>query len=129
MTDVQRFAFTKIVVDDLDAQCAFYASVFGLSVRHRTGGGTGEDEFDEIVLGDGADGASLLLLRFRRGKAPSPDGVVLGFTVSDVAAVVRAAVAAGGAVTMRPRPLPGLPLLVGQCTDLDGRALEVVQQL
>ncbi|MFD4985199.1 VOC family protein [Streptomyces sp. NPDC058374] len=130
MADDQRFAFTKIAVDDLDTQSAFYSAVLGQVVRHRVSGGEGDGEFSEIVMGspDG-DGPSLLLVHHLHRETPPPGEAVLGFTVADVERVVRAVTDAGGVVCAPPRSLPGQALRVARVQDPEGHALEIIQHI
>jgi len=87
---VSSFVFTKIVVDDLDAQATFYSTVLGQVVKHRFTGGEGQRAFEEIVMGSEAgDGPSLLLIRYARGDRPQPGEAVFGFAVADADETVR----------------------------------------
>ena len=130
MTDGQRFAFTKIVVDDLDAESAFYSAVLGLVEKQRTTAGKGDAAYTEAVLSfTHSDEPSLLLLKRLGREAPAPGEAVLGFAVPDVDRVVRAAKAAGGTVRVEPRSIPPHGLRVVQRADPEGHLLEIVQQL
>ncbi|WP_236808237.1 VOC family protein [Amycolatopsis albispora] len=122
--------FTKIVVDDLDAQASFYAAVFGQVVRHRFSGGEGLRAFEEIVMGSAAgDGPSLLLIHYADGATPHPGEAVLGFTVADVEETACAARAAGGTVRSEPRSMPAGGMKVAELADPEGHLLEIVQHL
>ncbi|PRX99741.1 VOC family protein [Allonocardiopsis opalescens] len=131
MAGEPRFRFTKIVVDDLDAQAAFYSAVLGQVVGHRFGGGEGDGVFEEVVMGParGDDGPSLLLVRYPRRRTPRPGEAVLGFAVADVDETVRAAEAAGGVVRAEPRFLPQVAMRVARVEDPEGHLLEIVQQV
>ena len=124
-----HFAFTKLVVDDLDTQAEFYTTVFGQVVKHRFSGGEGDGAFEEVVLApaDG-EGTSLLLIRYNH-KAPQPGEAVLGFAVTDVDEAVRAALAAGGVVRSEPKSLPHQAVRVAEIADPERHRLELVQQL
>jgi lactoylglutathione lyase len=127
---VPSFVFTKIVVDDLDAQAAFYSTVLGQVVKHRFSGGEGRRVFEEIVLGaEAGDGPSLLLIRYVHGDSPRPGEAVFGFAVADVDETVRAARAAGGSVRSEPKFLPEAGMKVAELADPEGHLLEIVQQL
>ena len=122
--------FTKIVVDDLDAQAAFYSAVLGQVVKHRFTGGEGRRAFEEIVMGSEAgDGPSLLLIRYVDGDSPQRGEAVFGFAVADVEETVRAARAAGGSVRSEPKSLPEAGMKVAELADPEGHLLEIVQQL
>ncbi|SMD27282.1 hypothetical protein SAMN05661093_10885 [Kibdelosporangium aridum] len=118
--------FTKIVVEDLDAQSAFYANVLGLEPKHRFSGGAGDAAFEEIVMGDGP---SLLLLHYPHREPPRRGGTVLGFAVADVDQVVRAAEHAGGAVRSEPKTLAQPAIRVAELADPEGHLLEIIQHM
>lgn len=127
---MSSFVFTKIVVDDLDAQAAFYTAVLGQVVKHRFIGGEGERVFEEIVLGaESGDGPSLLLIHYASGGTPHSGEAVFGFAVTDVDATVRAALAAGGTVRSEPRSMPHVAMKVAELADPEGHLLEIVQQV
>jgi lactoylglutathione lyase len=122
--------FTKIVVDDLDTQAAFYSTVLGQVVKHRFTGGEGHRAFEEIVMGSEAgDGPSLLLIRYAQGDRPQPGEAVFGFAVADADETVRAARAAGGTVRSEPKSLPQPAMKVAELADPEGHLLEIVQYL
>lgn len=127
---MSSFAFTKIVVDDLDAQADFYSTVLGQVSKHRFTGGEGHRAFEEIVMGSAAgDGPSLLLIRYVDGSSSRPGEAVFGFAVADVEETVRAARAAGGSVRSEPKSLPEAGVKVAELADPEGHLLEIVQQL
>ena len=60
-----HFAFTKLVVGDLETCAAFYAATFGLVEQNRVTDEIGGRRIDEILYGPTAEGgASLVLLTF-----------------------------------------------------------------
>ncbi|WP_228004257.1 VOC family protein [Amycolatopsis sp. YIM 10] len=121
-----RFVFTKIMVRNLDAQAAFYATALGLVVKHRFSGGEGDGAFEEVVLGDDP---SLLLLHYPYRVQPPSGGAVLGFAVADLDQAVRAVEAAGGAVLTEPKSIPEAAMRVAKVEDIEGQLLELVQYL
>lgn len=122
--------FTKIVVDDLDAQATFYSTVLGQVVKHRFTGGEGNRAFEEIILGpEAGDGPSLLLIRYADGESPQRGEAVFGFAVADVDETVRAVQQAGGSVRSEPRALPEAGVNVAELADPEGHLLEIVQDL
>ncbi|MFI6792082.1 VOC family protein [Nonomuraea sp. NPDC050383] len=124
----QRFAFTKLLVADLEAAAAFYSAVLGLLTRHRVTGGEGEAAYQEIILSAAEDdGPSLILLHRPHQAAPDPGETVLGFVVDDVEQVVRQARAAGGVVVSGPTAVPQAGVRVAQVEDPEGHAVELVQ--
>lgn len=124
------FAFTKLVVHDLEKLAAFYTAVYGLHAVARVGGERiGEEEIDEILLSPDPQAAfgSLILLRYL-GRSPSPHGeVLLGFVSDDLPALLERVRAAGGRVAVPIRELPERGLRVAFASDPEGHLAELVQ--
>jgi predicted enzyme related to lactoylglutathione lyase len=130
VADDPRFAFTKILVDDLETESAFYNTVLGLVEKHRVAGGEGGGAYTQSVMCCvGSDEPSLLLLKPLHRKAPTHGEAVLGFAVADVDEAVRATERAGGSVRTGPRSLPEHGLRIAQVTDPEGHLLELMQRL
>lgn len=126
MPDSPRYGFTKIVVNDLQAEFAFYTDVLGRVERTRYD----FDTLAEILLTspDGAD-QSLALLHYKGKPAPSPGSAVLGFHVTDVDGVVHRAEAAGGTVTAPVKEMSEVGIKVAFVQDPEGHVLELVERL
>ncbi|SFT00011.1 VOC family protein [Saccharopolyspora flava] len=126
MLDSPRYGFTKIVVNDLDAEFAFYRAVLGRVERTRY-------EFDtlaEILMtSPGGTDQSLGLLHFKGKPAPTPGSSVLGFQTADIEDTVRRAEEAGGTVTEPPKEIPEVGVKVAFVQDPEGHVLELVEQL
>jgi predicted enzyme related to lactoylglutathione lyase len=125
------FAFTKLVVHDLEKSAAFYRDVYGLHAVKRVRERIGPDEIDEIMLSPdpGAAWGALVLLHYL-GRGPSPCGeLILGFTTSDLPALLERLRAAGGAVVAPIRAMPELGLCVAFAADPEGHVAELVQPL
>jgi predicted enzyme related to lactoylglutathione lyase len=124
------FAFTKLVVHDLEKMAAFYGAVYGLHVVNRVRGvSIGDEEIDEIMLSPDpkAQWSSLVLLRYL-GRGPSPSGeLILGFTTDDLPALLLRVRAAGGGVHAPIKAMPELSLRVAFATDPEGHLAELVQ--
>lgn len=126
---MHHFAFTKLVVDDLDGCGAFYAEVFGLSELYRVHEEIAGREIDEILYAPTAEGgATFAVLRFAGGEA-APSGVITGFVTDEIEAVFARATAAGGSVVQPPADMPAHGHRVGFLADPEGRLIEVVQAL
>lgn len=126
------FAFTKMIVADLDREVAYYEQVIGLKTVMRMTIGDGEATADEVVLSaDGQAGAapSLALMCFRHRPPATPGELVLGFMVDDVDAVAAATERAGGRILHAPHDVPDHGLRVGFVADPEGHELEIVQPL
>lgn len=124
-----HFAFTKLVVDDLEACAAFYSEVFGLREQYRVEAPIAGRPMEEILFEPTADGAgTFVLLRFADGT-PSPAGVIPGFITDEIDALFERVPAAGGVVAQPPEDMPQHGVRAGFLTDPEGRLIEVVQPL
>ena len=87
------FAFSKLIVHDLEKMAAFYRDVYGLHAVNRVRGQSiGGEEIDEIMVSADPNAAygSLVLLKYL-GRGPSPSGeLILGFTTDDLPGAARA---------------------------------------
>jgi lactoylglutathione lyase len=126
------FGFTKLVVDDLERMAAFYQQVYGLHAVNRVRGERiGDEEIDEIMLSPDPEAAygSLVLLEYPN-RGPSPNGeLILGFTTSDLPALLERVREAGGGVHTPIKEMPELRLRVAFATDPEGHLAELVQLL
>ena len=124
------FAFTKLIVRDLEKMAAFYRDVYGLQAVNRVRGERiGEDEIDEIMMSPDpkAQWSSLVLLKYVRRES-SPNGeVILGFTTDDLPALLERVRAAGGSVHAPVKEMPELKIRVAFATDPEGHLAELVQ--
>ena len=124
------FAFTKLVVHDLDEMADFYRDAYGLHpVRRVRGEKIGPEEIDEIMLSPdpGASFGSLVLLRYLGRREVASGEVILGFTTGDLPALLERVCAAGGAVHTPIQEMPELKLRVAFATDPEGHLAELVQ--
>ncbi len=123
-----QYGFSKVFVHDLDAMAAFYQEVFGLVPFNRH-----EDEMlgrkiDEITYqATQPGGGSLTLIRYLDSIGPVAGESVQGFTTSDIQALVRRAMVAGGSVPEPIRRIEGFELSVVFVLDPEGHVNEVVQ--
>jgi predicted enzyme related to lactoylglutathione lyase len=126
------FAFTKLVVHDLEKSATFYRDAYGLhAVRRVRGERIGDEEIDEIMLAADPQAAfgSFVLLKYLGRAAPSGGELVLGFTTGDLPALIDRVRAAGGRVAVPMREMPELRLRVAFATDPEGHLAELVQLL
>ncbi|MBF6245599.1 VOC family protein [Nocardia elegans] len=124
------FRFSKILVENTEAQFGFYSSVLGMIEKYRVRTGEGDDALEEIIMTSAHGGdPALVLLHYLNRPAPRPGEAVLGFDVDDVEAVVRAAEKAGGTVAAPPKEMPEFGIVVAFVEDLEGHRLELVQRL
>lgn len=125
---MDHFAFTKLVVGDLEACAAFYSRTFGLTELYRVTDAIGGRRIDEVLFVPTAEGGgTLALLTF--GDPPESAGVIPGFVTDDLDAVFERGVAAGGTVYQAPTDMPAHGHRVGFLADPEGRVIEIVQAL
>lgn len=123
-----HFAFTKLVVDDLEKCHAFYTGVCGLVEQFRYESEISERAISEIGYAPtAAGGASFALLKYLNADKPANGELILGFTTDDIDAFVARALAAGGRVADPVRAMPDLGLNVAFVEDCEGHLIEVVQ--
>jgi predicted enzyme related to lactoylglutathione lyase len=126
------FAFTKLVVHDLEKMAAFYRDAYGLHALNRVRGlSIGGEEIDEIMVSadPSAPYGSLVLLKYL-GRGPSPSGeLILGFTTEDLPALLERVRAAGGGVHAPIKEIAEMKLRVAFATDPEGHLAELVQML
>ena len=128
----ETFAFTKLIVHDLEKMVVFYRDVYGLHAVHRVRGESiGGEEIDEVMMSPdpSAQWSTLVLLQYL-GRAPSPSGeVILGFTTDDLPRLLERVRAAGGEVHAPIQEIPEMKLRVAFATDPEGHLAELVQML
>lgn len=124
------FAFTKIVVADLEASERFYEKALGLSRVAYIEFGEGYDQLQEVVLavpGSATGGANLQLIHYPARPKPAPSEAVIGFTVADAEKSVAAMTAAGGRVTVPVTAIADHNVTCAYVADLDGHLIEIIQ--
>ncbi len=125
------YAFTKLVVDDLEKMAAFYSQVYGLAQVGRVQAQIGDDAIDEIMMG--AAGAtspgSFVLLEYVDKPRPRNGEVILGFTTEDLPALLDRVRAAGGGIHADIQEMPERKLRVAFATDPEGHLAELVEML
>jgi len=130
MSAASSFAFTKLIVHDLEKMAVFYREVYGLHAVNRVRGEhIGDDEIDEIMMSPDptAQWSSLVLLKYAHREA-SPNGeLILGFTTDDLPALLERVRAAGGGVHAPIKEMPELRIRVAFATDPEGHLAELVQ--
>ncbi|MFZ3393609.1 VOC family protein [Rhodococcus sp. 7Tela_A2] len=130
MTSDKRFAFTKIFVDDIEAQASFYRAAFEMREKNRLTIGTGRDAVEEIILTSGrGDDSSLIVWRYPERPTPAQGEAVVGFNVPNLEDTVRAVEAAGGTVHTKIEQMPELGFAVAFVKDPEGHLIEIVQNL
>ena len=125
------YAFTKLVVHDLEGMRDFYENVYGLREFDRVKAAIGGRRIDEIMLGvdSGFGPGSLILLQFVGAPAPTPGAIILGFVTSDLDDLVDRVVRHGGSVHEAPSKSEAAPVRVAFVRDPEGNLTECVQML
>ena len=127
-----NFAFTKLVVHDLERLIEFYSEVYGLHAVHRVRGESiGGEEIDEVMMSPDptATWSSLVLLKYVERSAPATAEVILGFTTDDLPALLERVQTAGGSVHADMKDMPELHVRVAFAKDPEGHLAELVQVL
>jgi lactoylglutathione lyase len=124
------FAFTKLIVGDLERSAAFYRDVCGLAEVNRIDAESDGRALTEIILaGDPPAPATLILISYH-GEPVAPRGdSVLGFYTADIDAFLERLVAAGGSVTSPVKALPEAGLKYAMATDNEGHIIEPLQRI
>jgi predicted enzyme related to lactoylglutathione lyase len=123
-----RFGFSKVFVQDLHAMAAFYEEVFGLIPLNRHEDVMLGRKIDEITYqATDPGGGSLTLIQYLDSKGPITGESVLGFTTSDIHALVKRAELAGGRLGEPIRRIEEFKLQVGFVLDPEGHVNEVVE--
>lgn len=125
-----RFAFTKILVNDLPAQFDFYSKVFGRREKTRYEFDDRSDPLAEIIMTspDGSE-QSLVLLHYKNRPAPAPGSAVIGFEVSGIDEIVQRAEEAGATVAEPPTTMADIGIRVAFVADPEGHVLELFERL
>jgi predicted enzyme related to lactoylglutathione lyase len=127
-TQTATFAFTKLVVDDLDATLAFYADLCGAREVQRIQADIAGEPIEEIICTT-ESGAGIIFLKWLQRSSTPGGEVVLGFMTADIKELFERATAAGGRVLQEPAALPEMGGVVfGFLADPEGHIVEVVEQ-
>lgn len=128
------FAFSKLVVNDLERSRRFYADAYGLKEYETIRDEIGTDSIEEVVLTAGdtsgpwpSDG--LVLLKFANGPGVAPGAMILGFTTEDLPALLARIIAQGGSVHAGIREIPERRLRVAFARDPEGHLAEIVEPM
>jgi predicted enzyme related to lactoylglutathione lyase len=125
------YSFTKLVVHDLEKMAAFYQQVYGLRQIARIQAEIAGEPIDEIILGVGSEmsHSSIILLRYTQRQPPQSGEVILGWSTTDLAALLDRIRAAGGRIVQDLEPRPELNIKLAFASDPEGHLAELVQML
>lgn len=125
---IRNFAFTKLIVGDIAGLERFYCEALGLRVANRIEIDNGAWNLVETILAVGESAAPLLNLIHYPGRPVPPAGeAVIGFNVTDLDAVIAAAVAGGGSLAVPPVAVPEHGLRLAYVADPEGHTIELLQ--
>lgn len=125
-----KFGFTKLIVDDLEGQAAFYSTLYDFEVLQRIRAQIGEDEVDEIVLGPSGGGEPLLVIfKYLDGRKASSGEVILGVTTEHFNETLESILANGAAMSVLPFVTEVTNARVAFVTDPEGHLIEIVEML
>lgn len=123
------FAFTKLVVGNLERSARFYAEVCGYTEQRRIGAVIGGRTITEIILASETPSpAGLILLAFHDSPEPICGDAILGFETVDLEAFVERARQAGGLVMHDITSLPEMALKYAFLKDPEGHMIEAMQR-
>lgn len=122
------FAFTKIVVADLDTSEQFYSRTLGLERLAYIEFGEGPGQLQEVILAV-PGGAQLNLVRYPNKPMLAPGETVIGFMVDDVDETVATMGDAGARITVPVLEMPDHRLKLAYVADIDGHIIELIQTL
>jgi len=128
--DAGHFAFSKLVVGDLEKSAAFYEAVFGLKQQARIDAALVGRALTEIVYEPTAKGASnFVLLAFHDTPRPAGGETITGLLCQDLDAAVERAVAGGGSVLQPAFDLADHGLRIAILADPEGHMIELIKPL
>lgn len=120
--------FSKVFVHDLPAMAKFYEEVFGLVRIFEHKDAMLGREIEEISYQAAYPGGlEITLISYLDSTGPRAGESVIGFTTSDINALVARAKAAGGSTPEPVRRMDDLKLSVVFVLDPEGHVNEVVQ--
>lgn len=100
-----RFAFTRLVVNDLADEARFYQAAFGYAAPMMVGGDINGRLIREAIF-FAADGSiDFILLAFGDGRKAPTGGMISNFATPDIDALRAKVLAEGGAVHWDIRPM------------------------
>ena len=126
----KAFAFTKLIVGDIEQAERFYCSTLGFTRTATIEAGEGEGQLREFILSLGDQrGPQLILIQYLNRPTPAPGESVLGFMVDDVPTSVDTMIAAGAKVVVPVTEVPEHGLKLAYVSDPQGHLIEILQPL
>jgi len=125
------FAFSKLVVRDLERSAAFYRATCEYGEGQRVAGTMAGRSVEEIIFRSPNGGIDLVLIADpEHPSPPSPTGVITGFDTSDLDAFEARLLAAGGTVVEPARwvEFGANRMRIGFFADPQGFVLEIMER-
>jgi lactoylglutathione lyase len=124
------FAFSKLVVQDLERQAAFYRVVCGYGEGDVLRGDIAGQPVEEIILRKPDGGLDLVLLTYLRGPAPPSGSEITAFDTDDLDGFQARLLGARGTVV---EPIKWVTvgvntMRIGFFADPEGHLLEVMER-
>ena len=125
-----EFAFTKLIVRDLERATAFYRAVCEYGEGYTVDATMADRPIRETILARPGGGAELVLLTQLDGAHPSSGNVVTAFNTVDIDAFQARVLAAGGTVIEPIKELSfnGNSMRIAFFDDPEGLLLEVMER-
>ena len=125
-----RFAFAKLVVNDLVKMDAFYRSICEYPAGQWVKAGEGADAIEEVIYRKPEGGVELVLLTNVEGPPASCGSVNIAFDTGDLDLFEARVLAGGGAVLkpIRANEFNGAKMRIAFYTDPEGYVLEVIER-
>lgn len=125
-----KFAFTKLVVRDLDKAAAFYRSVCGYDEGYRVQDALFGRPIEEVIFRRPEGRTELVLLAYLQGPLTSAGDAMTAFDTPDLDAFQSRVLAAGGTVAepIRVVEFGSTRMRIGFFRDVDGYLLEVIER-
>ncbi len=124
------FAFTKLVVHDLDRAAAFYRAACGYTEDDLLQADLDGRPVEEIVLRTPEGALDLVVLRYPRSPPPSRSDVITGLYTPDLDAFQERVLGAGGTVVhaIKSIEVGAHRMRIGFFADPEGNLLEVMER-
>lgn len=131
MLNTVSFAFTKLVVHDIEASERFYCDVFNMERTGHVRADNHQYALEEAILSlRGEAGAhSLILMRYLQRPCPPTGSVWTGFVVVDIEASLASVCRAGGSIEVPLQRNAEHGVMAAIVADPDGHLIELIQIL
>lgn len=125
-----KFAFTKIVVNDLAKSAAFYRSVCEYDEGQLVEADLAGRPIAEVIFRKPEGGMEFAILAYLDGVKSSSGDVIIAFDTADIDAFEARLLKAGGTIAgpIKALEFGGNKMRIAFYTDIDGYLLEVMER-